>query len=119
MIPILYFIVFVVLLVALVRSTLRKSKLHFLLLKSLYPDKLKSVSSYRRLTFSYKYFTLGFSNIVWLICPIFYKAKRDFKESDGPILDDLYKNNKYVCFSFIAYVSWLTLGGTLFKNLIG
>jgi hypothetical protein len=105
-----YFVIGIIALLVSVRMLFRKGELHFKLLKSLYPEKLEGVKSYFWLTLSYKYYALGLSNILWLAFPVYIPIKKDFKESDKKIQQDLVKNNLYTAIAWGIYILWWIIG---------
>ncbi len=111
-----YLVIFLVSLLIVLRLLFRKGEIHFKLLKSLYPQKLKNVKSYYQLIFSFRYFLLGVPNILWLACPIYFSLKREFKEPDNALQNKLFKNNLYLVASSVVYILWLTLGYWIFFN---
>jgi hypothetical protein len=93
-----------------------KFKLHFELIKIIYPNMFPEVISYFNFEMSYKIFRLEFSEIIWMWTPVFYKKKlsTDLTEELLVVERKLIKNNMYIFIAFTAYLFWLFVIAYLF-----
>ncbi len=105
--PLIYLIVFFGLLIGTLIFLSRKAELHFTILKHLHPDKLEGINSHFRLMLSYRYFTLGLINILWLFFPIYLPLKTKSDDFVRSVEQKLFKNNYYLVIVLLLYISWL------------
>lgn len=114
--PIIFTIIFVVLLVFTIRIVFRKSEIHYQLIKLIYPGKFDGVNSIYKLMASLSYFKLSASDIIWLASPIYFrKEKVDLENEQQKMFDQkLFANNKMLLISVLFYILWIFMGSTFF-----
>lgn len=104
-----FFTVSLCLMILLIRIPFTKSKLHFLLLKELYPSKLENVDS----NFSLMWFNLlDQATTFWFLMPFYYNTHdvEDFNERALYYHHKLIKINKFLLITTLGFIAWLLIG---------
>lgn len=109
LLQIFFFVIFCCLMVLLIRIPYTKSKLHFLLLKELYPSKLENIHP----NFSFMWFTIFDSTTTfWFFMPFYYNNHdlEHFNERALYYHHKLIKTNKFLLITTLGFIAWLVIG---------
>ena len=115
---ILYFLVFLILFVTLLRFLLLKPKFHLKLLKKLYPYKLANVNSIYNPLIGMFIMDLGFPTFLWFFTPIFYSYLNinNLAKDELELVIKLKSNNKKFLLSLFVFLIWLFIGGVFLES---
>lgn len=79
---IIFFIVFLAVWISILILGVKKCRLHFKLLKELFPSKLQGVKSYFQLMWLGNYLKLDPMSMLWIATPIYFSRNKKFNFKD-------------------------------------
>lgn len=98
--------IFVLFVFFIMRGVFLKGILHFRLLKKIYPEKLKDITSYFQLMWLTRAYKLNFDMLIWFWMPIYYSKvlEKKFDKEAFELHLKLKRNNKKLAIIFLCFV---------------